>query len=150
MADERHNAAFMVGILLGALGGALGTLFLTPLAGEQTRAQLRARFTGLGSREAVPAHLDSGTYARGGAMTARAERHEAGADGILSSLRERAQQVTGERGPVATLRSKVQGLTGDAASADTAKSTSVGTTVTFAPTAEARDDAVTSTSRERG
>lgn len=42
MADERHNAAFMVGVILGALAGAVATLLLTPLSGDQTRAQLNA------------------------------------------------------------------------------------------------------------
>ena len=42
MADERHNVAFMVGVILGALAGAVATLLLTPLSGLQTRSQLNA------------------------------------------------------------------------------------------------------------
>jgi len=46
MASERHTVAFMVGIILGALAGAIATLLLTPLSGTQTRDQLTARLHG--------------------------------------------------------------------------------------------------------
>ena len=48
MASERHTVAFMVGIILGALVGAIATLLLTPLSGTQTRDQLTARLHGGG------------------------------------------------------------------------------------------------------
>lgn len=63
MSDERHNVAFMVGIILGALGGAVATLWLTPLSGTQTREQLAARLAGLTPGGPLPTHLDQGTYA---------------------------------------------------------------------------------------
>lgn len=65
MSDERHNAAFMVGIILGALGGAAATLWLTPLSGTQTREQLAARLVGMLPGGTLPTHLDQGTYATG-------------------------------------------------------------------------------------
>lgn len=46
MTSERHTVAFMVGIILGALAGAITTLLLTPLSGTQTRDQLTARLHG--------------------------------------------------------------------------------------------------------
>ena len=109
MADttgDRHSVAFMVGVILGALGGALGTLVLTPLSGEQTREQLRLRTAGLRPGAGLPSHLDEGTYAAG-----------ADGGGVMASLRERVQDLAGDGGPVDSLRSKVQSLAGGASDA---------------------------------
>ena len=94
MVEERHNVAFMVGVILGGLGGALATLFLTPLSGEQTREQLRARLAGLQPGGRLPDHLDRGTYAS-------ADEGETGAG--KSSLRERVRELAGGREKVAEL-----------------------------------------------
>lgn len=47
MVGQRHNVAFMVGILLGACAAACATLLFTPLSGRETRAQLRERYAEL-------------------------------------------------------------------------------------------------------
>ena len=47
MTSERHNVAFMVGVILGALAATVAVLFLTPLSGRETRAQLAARIAEL-------------------------------------------------------------------------------------------------------
>src|SRR3954447_18481585 len=47
MVGDRHNVAFMVGVILGALAAALAVLFLTPVPGRDTREQLAARLAGL-------------------------------------------------------------------------------------------------------
>jgi gas vesicle protein len=47
MADEQHNVAFMIGVILGALAAAIAVLFLTPIPGRETREQLAARLAGL-------------------------------------------------------------------------------------------------------
>ena len=115
MAEERHNVAFMVGIILGGLGGALATLFLTPLSGSRTREQLRARLAELQVGPRIPDHLDSGTYAEtddGAADAADASGAGGTGGGVLNTLRERVQGVTAPDGPLATVREKVQGLTG--------------------------------------
>jgi len=44
VAAERHDAAFIVGAVLGGLAGAAGALFWAPQAGAQTRAQLGERW----------------------------------------------------------------------------------------------------------
>jgi hypothetical protein len=44
VAAERHDAAFIVGAVLGGLAGAAGVLFWAPQAGAQTRAQLGERW----------------------------------------------------------------------------------------------------------
>ena len=44
MAGERHDAAFIVGAVLGGLAGAGGPLFWAPQSGAQTRAQLTERW----------------------------------------------------------------------------------------------------------
>lgn len=141
MADERHNVAFMVGILLGALSGGVATLLLTPLSGQQTREQLETQLSGLRARGGgVPGHLDSGTYARlgqlsrdaAGTMTSLKGRVQATAgEGGVAALRERAQRLAGSRpdlgGVVGRLRVKVQERAGGG------DSVPVGETVTFSP-----------------
>ena len=47
MVRQRHDVAFMVGMLLGACAAACATLFFTPLSGRETRAQLRERYAEL-------------------------------------------------------------------------------------------------------
>ena len=47
MVRERHNVAFIVGVIIGALGAALAVLFLTPVPGRETREQLAARIAEL-------------------------------------------------------------------------------------------------------
>lgn len=44
MAAERHDAAFIVGAVVGGLAGAAGALWLAPQAGARTRAQLAERW----------------------------------------------------------------------------------------------------------
>ena len=52
MVRERHNVAFMVGVIFGALAASLAVLFLTPVPGRETREQLAARLASLrGERE---------------------------------------------------------------------------------------------------
>lgn len=41
--NERHNVAFLVGILIGAIASSVAALLLTPLSGRETRQQLAAR-----------------------------------------------------------------------------------------------------------
>lgn len=43
MADERHDAAFVVGAVIGGLAAAAVTLFRAPQSGPRTRAQLAER-----------------------------------------------------------------------------------------------------------
>lgn len=47
MADERYNGAFLFGIVIGACAAAIAALFYTPLAGWETREQLKARYAAL-------------------------------------------------------------------------------------------------------
>ena len=74
MADERHDAAFIVGAILGGLVGGGYALFRVPQAGGQTRAQLWARGDGLTQRlSATTSALDGQTrtlLARANAETA--------------------------------------------------------------------------------
>lgn len=49
MQVERHNVAFMVGIVVGALLAAVAAALLTPASGKQTREQLAALIDGLRS-----------------------------------------------------------------------------------------------------
>ena len=101
----------MTGIILGAVGGGIGTLLLTPLAGRQTRDQLGERvgaFTAAARGEPVPDHLDGGTYARLGAVTRQAGGR---ATTLRDRVQERVQGVVSEAGPaVAALRDRVQEL----------------------------------------
>lgn len=42
MGESRHNATYLVGVMLGALVGAAAALLWTPLSGRETRAYLVA------------------------------------------------------------------------------------------------------------
>lgn len=63
MNGERHNGAFVVGLLLGAVGGSVAALWFAPLSGEETRQQLLSRVSGLVPGSGLPDHLDQGSYA---------------------------------------------------------------------------------------
>jgi gas vesicle protein len=39
--ESRHDFAFMAGVIVGAIAGALATLALTPMSGAETREKLR-------------------------------------------------------------------------------------------------------------
>lgn len=47
MGESRHNVAFMVGVIVGALIAAVVVLLQTPLSGKETREQLALRLNGL-------------------------------------------------------------------------------------------------------
>ena len=141
MADEQHNAAFMVGIVLGAVGGAVGTLLLTPLSGKQTREQLGARTGGLVARGGIPDHLDSGSYADlDRANRQPAQRPMAVSVGsAISTLRERVQGAINEGGAIAALQARARSLvpTGITSGADGAAERGevrTGEVITFVPT----------------
>ena len=55
VADERHDAAFVVGAVLGGVAGAAYTLLNAPQSGGETRAELAARWSGLADRLAAEA-----------------------------------------------------------------------------------------------
>lgn len=113
-AKEQHNTAFMVGILLGAFGGAIGTLLLTPLSGEQTREQLGERLAGQGaggSGDRIPEHLDGGSYATPESGYVRPVSVSQALSKQLGALRGRVQQVAASPSVVA-VRARVDELTG--------------------------------------
>lgn len=41
--EHRHDFAFLAGVIVGAISGALATLALTPMSGAETREKLRSR-----------------------------------------------------------------------------------------------------------
>ncbi len=47
MGEERYNGTFLFGVILGACIGACVALFFTPLAGWETRGQIKARYNAL-------------------------------------------------------------------------------------------------------
>lgn len=54
MVGERHNVAFLVGVIFGAAGAAIASLLSTPLSGAETRQQLRDRVTALRGGDSTP------------------------------------------------------------------------------------------------
>lgn len=79
MADERHDAAFIVGAVLGGLAGGAYALLNAPQSGARTRAELGERWGVVGERMAAGvAQIDAKTRpARvriGGAANATVER----------------------------------------------------------------------------
>lgn len=54
MVGERHNVAFLVGVIFGAAGAAVAALLSTPLSGAETRQQLSARVAALRGGDTTP------------------------------------------------------------------------------------------------
>lgn len=54
MVRERHNVAFLVGVIFGAAGAAIAALLYTPLSGAETRQQLTARAAALRGGDSTP------------------------------------------------------------------------------------------------
>ncbi len=62
MVRERHNVAFLVGVIFGAAGAAVASLVSTPLSGAETRQQLSDRVASLrgGDSTAKPTRIPGG------------------------------------------------------------------------------------------
>jgi gas vesicle protein len=41
--ESRHDFAFIAGVIIGAIAGAMATLALTPMSGNETREMIRSR-----------------------------------------------------------------------------------------------------------
>ena len=41
--ESRHDFAFIAGVIVGAVAGAVATLALTPMSGDETREMIRSR-----------------------------------------------------------------------------------------------------------
>lgn len=41
--ESRHDFAFIAGVIIGAIAGAIATLALTPMSGNETREMIRSR-----------------------------------------------------------------------------------------------------------
>jgi len=41
--ESRHDFAFIAGVIIGAVAGAIATLALTPMSGNETREMIKAR-----------------------------------------------------------------------------------------------------------
>jgi len=54
MVRERHNVAFLVGVIFGAAGAAGAALLYTPLSGAETRQQLSERVAALRGGDSTP------------------------------------------------------------------------------------------------
>jgi len=54
MVRERHNVAFLVGVIFGAAGAAGAALLYTPLSGAETRQQLNERVAALRGGDSTP------------------------------------------------------------------------------------------------
>lgn len=83
MADERHDAAFIVGAVVGGVAGAAFALFRAPQAGAQTRAQLAER------RDAVSNRLAAGIAA----LDERARRLVARVGGAVAPVGARLEAI---------------------------------------------------------
>lgn len=89
MAGQPHNAAFIVGAMLGGLVGAAVTLFRAPQSGAQTRAQLAA------GAEALTQRLSQTTGQLGGEVQRAADRVTAPISGLTDRHEAGAPDMTG-------------------------------------------------------
>ncbi len=69
VAKERHDVAFVVGAILGGLGGTVAALFNAPQSGQRTRDQLAGHANAVGQRISVGS---STLLLRGQQLTERA------------------------------------------------------------------------------
>jgi gas vesicle protein len=74
--ESRHDFAFMAGVVIGAVAGAIATLALTPMSGAETRERLRARTGDLG------------------AVRKRAGTVASSAQAVVSPMRDRVVELT--------------------------------------------------------
>lgn len=89
MAEERHDAAFIVGAVVGGLAAGAYALFAAPQAGSQTRAQLWERGDAVAEQVArTTAEVDE-----------RVRRWLARADEQAAPLRRRLTGGRDDRGP---------------------------------------------------
>lgn len=87
--ESRHDMAFMAGVVVGAIGGALVTLALTPFSGQQAREKLRERTGDLHVKERA---AEVASTARERVEPVREKATEVAA-GVASTARERVEPV---------------------------------------------------------
>lgn len=94
--ESRHDFAFMAGVVIGAVAGALGTLAFAPRAGAETRERWRARMD-----EMHVEQLKARASELREAATAKTEqlREKAGAGGVVESTRARVTELV-DRSPL--------------------------------------------------
>jgi gas vesicle protein len=107
MSEGDEFTAFLVGLIMGGLTGAIAALLLTPQSGEETRALIRDRAIELRDRAQVTAEE---AIARAEAIAAEAR---ARADELARELRERYEEVGDEVREPVEIRVEAGGLDGD-------------------------------------
>ena len=111
MADERHDAVFVVGAVLGGVLGGAYALLNVPQSGAQTRAELAARWNGLtdqlaGAVAAVDEDVRRLAATAGDVaapLTERLDRHRAETAAAVEVAEVEAVVTTESREPVVTL-----------------------------------------------
>lgn len=103
MARQRHNAAFVVGSILGGVAGAAAALWKTPQSGAELRSQVTGRIGGVAGSvsSAGEARSTAGGSGVGGKILSFAERAAAPIVGVkLGQTANRASsEAIGSVGP---------------------------------------------------
>jgi gas vesicle protein len=87
--ESRHDFAFMTGVIVGALAGAITALALTPLSGSEAREKLRAHSGDLGV-------IKERALAAASTAKEKAEPVREKAAGVASSALEKVEPVKGK------------------------------------------------------
>jgi hypothetical protein len=89
--NNRHNAAFVVGSVLGAVAGAAVALWKTPLTGEE----LRSKLTGAGSQQDTGTQAYRAPVSIGTSASARAGEERSLKDKVLSGVEKTLAPIVG-------------------------------------------------------
>lgn len=95
MGESSHRGAFVFGLILGAAGGALSVLLVTPKSGKQIRDQIKGQAAPMQDR------LTSATSGVQDRLTTATSGMRERADGMIGASKEKVTQMA-QRGQEAT------------------------------------------------
>lgn len=97
--ESRHDFAFMSGVVIGAVAGALATLAMAPRAGGETRERLRARMQEMPVDDLRARASSLKEVASARTEQLREAAGHASASGVVQSARSRATEMV-DRSPL--------------------------------------------------
>lgn len=97
--ESRHDFAFMAGVVIGAVAGALATLAFAPRAGAETRERWRARMDEMHVEQLKSRAAELREVAASKTEQLREKASAAGAGGVVESTRARVTELV-DRSPL--------------------------------------------------
>jgi gas vesicle protein len=99
MSDSGHRGAFVFGLILGAAGGALGALLMTPKSGQEIREQIKGQTGPVQERlstatSGMRERADDVIGASKDKVTQMAQRGQYATDQVVDTSKPNAAQAT--------------------------------------------------------